>query len=101
MLKNIGWLRLWIVLSVGLVASMIVRALRNPNVLNVAGSDWDCVPGTYREAALPIDGNGPITFSCTSYAGLIFAIVAGLVISIGIAVVFRLVMRIIGRSRKT
>ena len=100
MLKNIGWRSLWIVLSVGIVASMIVRSLRNPNVLNVTGSDWDCVPGTYHEAALPNAGDGAITFSCTSYAGLIFAIIAGLVVSIGIALIFRLVRQIVAGSRK-
>ncbi len=100
MLKNVGWRRLWIVGTVTIVAGMIVRSLRNPNVMNVSGSDWDCVPGTYYETAFQNAANGTVTFSCTSYAGVIFAIVAGLIISVGIAVVFRVVRRIVAGHGK-
>jgi hypothetical protein len=100
MLKNINWRRLWIVGTVAIVAAMIVRSLRNPNVMNVSGSDWDCVPNTYHEDAFSNAANGAATFSCTSYAGVIFAIIAGLVISVGIAVIFRIFRRIVAGSGK-
>jgi hypothetical protein len=73
---------------------MIVFALRHPNVLNVSGSSWDCVPGTYVESA------GGTTFSCTSYVWLIFAMVLAALVSVGIAAVFRLLRWSVYRMRK-
>ena len=100
MMKQIGWRRLWLAISAVIVAALVVRSLRYPNVMNVTGSDWDCLPGTYSESAV-LSAKGAVTFSCTSYAGLIFAIVAGLLISIAIAVIFCLARKIVGPSRKS
>ena len=94
MLEKAGWKRVWMVVTGGLFLWMILRALRHPNVLGVSGSSWDCVPGTYFESL------GGDTFSCTSYLGLIFAMISAALISLGIAVLFRLLRWSVRRSRK-
>jgi hypothetical protein len=114
MLNHAGWKRAWVMISGGILILMVLLALNNPNVVNVSGSSWDCVPGTYSESTSQLE-NGfyqpdqaqvedqpgqIITFSCTSYLRLIFAFVAAALLSIGIAMMFRLVRWMYG-FRKT
>jgi hypothetical protein len=94
MLEKAGWKRAWMLATGGIFLWMILRALKHPNVLDVSGSSADCVPGTY------VESFGGTTFSCTSYLGLIFALIAAALISVGIAAVFRLFRWTAGRLRE-
>lgn len=94
MLEKAVWKRVWAVASGGVFLWMILFALKHPNVLDVSGSSWDCVPGTY------VETGGGTTFRCTSYLWLIFAMTLAALISVGIAAIFRLLRWSVNRLRK-